>query len=174
METKVFSYNAKDFAALARVTDMFFRRKLTIAFFVFELFSAILFMFASLNTISIVGNYPQFVVMPAILSVLLFCHAFFRYRGRGAAAHRVYEKNNADTNVKYIFLDNVLHSKNAALNTETPYDQIIGFAEIKDSYFLFLNKTSAYLLPKRALEDSDALREFLQTKLTCQYKKYNF
>lgn len=54
------------------------------------------------------------------------------------------------------------------------YDRIFAAAESKTVFAFFYDETHGLFLPKRGMEDADALREFLEEKLGFPLQQYTF
>ncbi len=54
------------------------------------------------------------------------------------------------------------------------YDRIFACAESKDVFAFFYDETRGLFLPKRSVEDAEALREFLEEKLGFPLQQFTF
>ena len=118
------------------------------------------------------GRISVSMVVELLVSGTFLLGCIFYYRLTAWSARRMMPKE-----IKrqvFLFEKDGLVISDAIQTSKLPYEKITLWVESKNQVALFFSQKHGLLLPKRDVEDPDALRNYLQEKLSCQRTEFSF
>ena len=106
------------------------------------------------------------------IGVLFFCGGVYYYPVLGKRSAKAIPADMRD--LTYTFDEEGLTQAQSRGSAKVEYDRIFACAESKTVFAFFYDETHGFFLPKRSVEDVDALRDFLEEKLGFPLQQYTF
>lgn len=135
------------------------------------LFLIVPFIFADLINVSLVGLFITFFAI-SIFWVMVYPAYYLRLVRNGVRKMIKEGKNDGAFGERTLFFNEEgIHETGPAGESKVYWRGIEGMGEDETNFYLYVSAVSAFIIPKRNLEDSQGIKRFLEEKIVLEQTK---